>query len=250
MKYRKFLELVEKTTGVKPTHALISQKLGGKPTAGALSNRYFNDGNLSLQELFVLKSQFPNIEIETDSPLSNEILDSLNQNNIETIKIEKTEDFAPEQISEELKGKYAKINYWDGCSTNQEKIINPLYTELIVDLQRVINVWNCNPADLCIIAMPGEEMNGGCYPIKNNDLLIIDKSQTDISSAGIYFYTTNNHSCVFVRRVMEKMKGHYMFTCDNQNYSVLNSTYSMQELEEMDFKVIGRFVANESFRVL
>lgn len=230
--------------------ALILQ-LGYKPSTEDIANII----DVKVRALYT-RSQRPNQKFTLEELLKieqalNVKLVNFKMDNISlVVPQEKTEDIAPEQISEELKGKYAKINYWDGCSINQEKITNPLYTELIVDLQRVINVWNCNPADLCIIAMPGDEMNGGCYPIKNNDLLIIDKSQTDISSAGIYFYTTNNHSCVFVRRVMEKMKGHYMFTCDNQNYSVLNSTYSMQELEEMDFKVIGRFVANESFRVL
>ncbi len=241
MNYTELFQALMLQLGYKPTVQQISDITGTKRnTLYTRSQR--------LEQKFTLEEL-----LKIEQALKVELVNkSFKMDNISLVvpQIEKVEDIAPEQISEELKGKYAKINYWDECSTNKEKIINPLYTELIVDLQRVINVWNCNPADLCIIAMPGEEMNGGCYPIKNNDLLIIDKSQTDISSAGIYFYTTNNHSCVFVRRVMEKMKGHYMFTCDNQNYSVLNSTYSMQELEEMDFKVIGRFVANESFRVL
>jgi hypothetical protein len=240
MNYTELFQALMLQLGYKPSAQQIADIIG-------LSRQSVYTRSQRLEQKFTLEEL-----LKIEQALKVELVNkSFKMDNISlVIPQEKTEDIAPEQISEELKGKYAKINYWDGCSINQEKIINPLYTELIVDLQRVINVWNCNPSDLCIIAMPGDEMNGGCYPIKNNDLLIIDKSQTDISSAGIYFYTTNNHSCVFVRRVMEKMKGHYMFTCDNQNYSVLNSTYSMQELEEMDFKVIGRFVANESFRVL
>ena len=227
MKYSELLELIEKKTGIRPSHTIISEILGGKPNANALNSRLYNNGNVKASELIILQKYFD---------LSEENI----TNSEEVIEIENIN-------GDNLAGKYIKIPYWDGCPECSEKIRNPFITECIEDLQVIIHQWKRNPEDLKVIAMPGDEMDGGAYPLRNQDILIIDTSQTDISNSGVYFITTQNCTIVSVRRLLERMDGDILSTVDNPLYAEkLENIWTKKELEEMDFKVIGRIIKNKS----
>jgi predicted DNA-binding protein YlxM (UPF0122 family) len=154
----------------------------------------------------------------------------------------------PEKIAEETKEKALTIPYWDDCELNKEKIINPCFSELQVDLQKIIHVYKANYENLRVIAMPGDEMDGGATPLRNNDMLLIDISINDTSSTGVYF--CRNNSSIFVRRIVELVGEGIYISVDNPIYAdILNGKMSYKELEEVGFKVIGKVIGNESWRM-
>lgn len=246
MKYRKFLELVEKATGVKPTHSLISQKLGGKPTAGALSNRYFNDGNLSLQELFVLKSQFSNVEIESDNPTSNKILDNLKQE----------VEISPEQIitsDDKLHEKYYIVPFWEGVDEEiTSRIKDDEVNGLPLGVDYITNKLKCKPENLRIISMLGDDMDGGQYPIRNKDLLLIDISRNQPYETGVFFVTTHGGTRLYVRRIFERMadSARYFTTIDNEIYKKdIEKYWTEEKWIEADVQIVGRVIKNMSYTI-
>lgn len=250
MKYRKFLELVEQATGVRPTHSLISKKLGGKPKAGALSNRYFNDGYLSYQELVFLANQFTTVDF---SEYLNESIENINKqlNSNELIEIKKTSEPSVDFISSDLyAGKSYRIPYWDGEAAEQIK--KPNVDDLCVDVQTIYTDWKTTPESLIFISMPGDEMEGGEYPIRNKDSLIVDTSRTNISESGVFFCTTQGHTRVHVRRIIEVMSGSIkcITTVDNPRYkSFIEKQWTEEKWLAADVQVIGRVIKNESYTI-
>lgn len=151
---------------------------------------------------------------------------------------------------DELAGKYYPIPYWN----EENEIIDKLYdndiTEFCYDMQGIVRKLKCKPEDLKIISMFGEEMDGGQFPLKDNDLLIIDTSKKDISESGIYFYSTLKGTKVFVRRLLEQMHGDVTVTVDNPLYApMVNRTFTQEELDSIDFTVIGRVIKNMSSKL-
>lgn len=229
MRYREFLELIEQKTGIKPTHARISEILGGRPTPNALGNRFFNNGFLKIEELKILLNHYK---------LSNEYIDNINM--------------IVDNNNENLSGKFVKIPYWNGCPQCSGKIKKSGVTEFCIDLQIVINEWGAVPDNLRIIAMNGEEMNGGNYPIKNKDLLVIDISRTDLTESGIFFASSHNCSKIYVRRIIEYLDNDYSYltTVDNPYWTNrLEKTWSKKNWIDTDIKIIGRVIKNLSFKI-
>lgn len=137
-----------------------------------------------------------------------------------------------------------EINYWNESPENFHKIKNPLITSLWFDREVVYDEWKKDAKNLCIIAMPGDEMDGGEYPFRNGNILLIDKSITDISNSGIYFYTTQGNQSVFVNRIQERFDGTILLGFANPTYE--DRIVTKEQLEQADFKVVGRVVKNLS----
>ena len=85
-------------------------------------------------------------------------------------------------------------------------------------------------------------MDGGTYPLKNGDILIIDKSQTDISISGVYFYTTSNNEEVFVNNFRKQFDGTIVLGVTNPKYEDLLVT--AEQLEAAGVNIIGRIIKN------
>ena len=85
-------------------------------------------------------------------------------------------------------------------------------------------------------------MDGGDIPFKNGDILIIDRTQTDISISGIYFYTTNNDEDVFVNNFRKRFDGTVVLGYTNSKYE--DSIVTIDQLEAAGYKVIGRVIKN------
>lgn len=232
---------------------LIERKPRQREFAIATKSKLSKISNRAVRE-----TQYPINEVKEICEFFNVEFDSLialcqkeNRNLEKEINIEiKTEgnitpaDCPLEEIKEETKEKFVIIPYWEH-DKHKEKVVNPCFTEFLLDVQKLINVYGRSADGLKIIAMTGDEMDGGATPIKNNDILIIDTKVNNTSSSGIYFYITNKS--VFVRRIAEiEGKGLY-FSVDNPLYTdVLNDTKTYKELEEVGFKVIGKVIGNES----
>lgn len=134
-----------------------------------------------------------------------------------------------------------EIIYYEN-PTLDETIKNPLITTLWLDRELVRNVWKKDEKNLRTLKMPGDAMNGGERPIRNRDMLIVDLSSTDILSSGIYAYTTNDDNLIFINGIKQKVDGSVKFYYWNRTYS--ESIYKLQDLQKINFKVIGRIIKN------
>lgn len=135
-----------------------------------------------------------------------------------------------------------EIKYWGEGLPCEDKLKNPLITSIWLDKELIQDGWQKSEKDLNIIAMPGDKMDGGTYPLKNGDILIIDKSQTDISISGVYFYTTSNNEEVFVNNFRKQFDGTIVLGVTNPKYEDLLVT--AEQLEAAGVNIIGRIIKN------
>lgn len=123
-----------------------------------------------------------------------------------------------------------------------ETIKNPVITSIWMDRELIHNVWLKNEKNLRTLQMPGDTMDGGETPIKNKDMLIVDISDTNIQASGIFVYTTKNASLIFINGIKQSPDGSYRFYFRNSSYKEIH--YTLDDLERLEFKVIGRVVKN------
>lgn len=124
-------------------------------------------------------------------------------------------------------------------------IRNKKVTSVWRDREITNDIWEVDERTLRAIKMPGDSMDGGIYSIKNNDILIIDTKDTDTLASGVFAYTTQNDSLLFVSDIKQKMDGSLKFIFWNkERYPEV--VHSPEKLVAMDFKVIGRVIHNES----
>lgn len=240
MRHNDILITLQRLTDKKPKQRELAEAL--EVGINVISNRAVRNTKYTLDELIKISSYF-NVDLVNYSSFGDIVPAEIK------IETKSEENNTPancplEEIKEETKEKFVIIPYWEH-DKHKEKVVNPCFTELLLDVQKLINIYGRSADGLKIIAMTGDEMDGGATPIKNNDILIIDTKVNNTSSSGIYFYITNKS--VFVRRIAEiEGKGLY-FSVDNPLYTdVLNNTKTYAELEEVGFKVIGKVIGNES----
>lgn len=148
-------------------------------------------------------------------------------------------------------GQAYPIPYWEGCSECSDMLKRDGFNDLKIDIE-LINSWNVKPEDLRIIAMPGEDMDGGEMPIRNKDLLVIDTSRNNIVESGVFFCTTHGNSRVYVRRIIEKMTDdvYCVTTVDNLRYkSIIEKKWTEEMWKQADVKVIGRVITNATYTI-
>lgn len=126
-------------------------------------------------------------------------------------------------------------------------IKNPLVTSMWFDRELVENVWKKDPKNLRIIKMLGDKMHYGEYPLRNDDILIMDISETDPFIAGTYVFTTNNDKYIFICRVSRLMDGSYKFTFLNP--ACPDRIETPEEAEELGLKIVGKIVKNLSLTI-
>ena len=85
-------------------------------------------------------------------------------------------------------------------------------------------------------------MDGGETPIKNKAMLIVDISDTYIQASGIFVYTTIKGSLIFINGIKQSPDGTYRFYFRNSSYKEIY--YTLDDLEKLGFKVIGRVIKN------
>lgn len=134
-----------------------------------------------------------------------------------------------------------EIVYYENSHLDKT-IKNPLITSLWLDRELVRDIWKKDETKLRTIKMPGDVMNGGERPIKNQDMLVIDLSSTDVLSSGIYAYTTNDDNLIFINGIKQKVDGSVKFYYWNKTYNEV--VYKLEDLQKINFKVIGRVIMN------
>lgn len=158
--------------------------------------------------------------------------------------------FPADITAEETSNKYIIVPYWKCANKDiNEKIRNKNHTERLLDLQFVLEN-NLKPENLVIIAMIGDDMDGGFYPMKNKDILLVDTSRNSVYESGVYFCTSHGNSRVYVRRIIEKMTDgiHCVTTVDNLNYKpLIEKKWTIEDWIAADIQVIGRVIKNLSY---
>jgi len=146
--------------------------------------------------------------------------------------------------------KFITVPYWScGNPRVDEMVKSDDYTEFLLDLQFVIKK-KLKPENRVVVAMIGEEMDGGFYPLKNKDILLIDTSRNHIYESGVFFCTSHNNSRVYIRRFVEVMTEgiHAITTVDNPVYkNIVEKQWNKNDWVSADIKVIGRVVKNMSY---
>lgn len=238
MNYTELFQSLMFQLGYKPTAQAIADIIGiKKHTVYTRSQRL--EQKFSLEELIKIE-QALNVKL---------VDDNLRLNSFPKEKITEKKK-SPDEFGEKLREHSYKIAYWSECEKFGNLLKKPSITEWVTDLQGIVLDWGVNPENLCIIAMPGEEMDNGGYPIRNNDILIVDTSRQNITESGIYFYSTLKGTKVFIRRLLEQMHGDVTVTVDNPLYApYINKTFTQQELSDIDFTVIGRIIKNMSLKL-
>jgi phage repressor protein C with HTH and peptisase S24 domain len=138
-----------------------------------------------------------------------------------------------------------EIDYWEGLP---EDLKNPNIMSVWFDREIIENAWGMKADHLCIIPMIGDKMTHYWYPIRNNDILIIDMSHNYIMGNGVYFAVSRNNTRFWIREMQIlinndiQIKG---FAPSGETTKVI----SADTLKEADFKIIGKVIKNVSFRL-
>lgn len=140
-----------------------------------------------------------------------------------------------------------KIPYWIGLP---DELKHPEYTYVLAQRASIEQGWNLKPEHLCITVMNGDTMENYWYKIRNNDVLIVDTSETRVNAngSGVYFATSRNDTMFWIREMQALYNGDIEF----HSYSpsgTKTKVLTQQQLKESDFKIIGKVIKNVSFRL-
>lgn len=212
MKHSVLLERLQNLTGKKIRITDISKTLA--INYSAIANRAKRDSDYSFDELEKI-SQAYNVDI-----INNHLTNT--------------------------HGDKVEIQYYINPNL-QTNIKTPKVTSIWFDRELVENIWNMNPSDLRIVTMLGDKMDFGSYPLRKNDILIMDISDKDVTKAGIYAFTTHNDTYMFINGINRRFDGTYRFYFYNNNYP--EKILTDEEVEKADIKVVGRIVKNLSLTI-
>ena len=208
------------------TNAKITQEEFGKALGTGranISRRIKNNSLLTLAEIKKLENYF---EVEYNE------IHLLNNNELTKYHAAVT-------------GDKIEIPYWDQLP---EELKNPKIISCWFDNEIIENSWGMNAKNLCIIPMVGDKMTNYWYPIRSGDILIVDTSQNQIMGNGVYFATSQNNTRFWVREMQVLINQ----DIEIKGYSPSGSTiksFCREQLENVDFRLIGKVIKNVSFRL-
>ena len=215
------LDNLQNLTNVKITQEEFGKALG--TSRANISKRIKNNSILTLGEIKKLENYFE-VKYNEIHLLSNNELTKFHSN-VTNDRIE--------------------INYWQELP---DALKNPKIASVWFDKEIVENAWGMKADHLCIVPMIGDKMARYWYPIRNGDILIIDTSQDYIMGNGVYFGTSQNNSRFWIREMQILINQDIEFNgfAPSGNTS---KVYTKDQLEEVDFKLIGKVIKNVSFRL-
>ena len=149
-------------------------------------------------------------------------------------------------IIEALKGvDRIEINYWEQLPEDlkKSKVVSVWFDREIVE-----NDWGMSAEHLCIIPMIGDKMARYWYPIMNGNILIVDTSQDYIMGNGVYFATSRYNTRFWIREMQVLINNNI----EVKGYAPSGNTtkvFTHKQLEDVDFKLIGKVIKNVSFRL-
>lgn len=127
------------------------------------------------------------------------------------------------------------------------KLTVPDVTTVWQDRQMIENIWKRKPENIRVITMLGDKMDHGAYPLRMDDILLMDISDTDVTKSGIYAFTTNNGSYMFINGINRKFDNSYRFYFYNPIYP--EKILTNKDVKEADIKIVGRIFKNLSLTI-
>lgn len=216
MRYSVLIERLQNLTNDKANIKEIADVIG--VPVRTLYTRGQRNSNFTLEEILQIESYY-NV--------------SLRQNDVcYAAKI-----YPPEDI--------IKIPYWSGLP---DELKIPDFTCVTAERNVIKNHWYLNPDSLCIVPMFGNKMANYWYKINDSDILIIDTSHNKIVGNGVYFATSQNNTRFWVREMQNLINNDVEFKAFSPSGNTTR-VMTKQQLDEVDFKVIGKVIKNVSFRL-
>lgn len=218
----------------------------------------YNDVIDHLQNLTMSKINTTEIADVLDIPVRTLYTRSYRNSEVSPIEMKKLEDFynvnlfkadtsnSKSSIIEALKGvDRIEINYWEQLPEDlkKSKVVSVWFDREIVE-----NDWGMSAEHLCIIPMIGDKMARYWYPIMNGNILIVDTSQDYIMGNGVYFATSRNNTRFWIREMQVLINNNI----EVKGYAPSGNTtkvFTHKQLEDVDFKLIGKVIKNVSFRL-
>lgn len=218
MKYSVVLERLQNLINYTPNQSELCKITGVKQST--MSVRSTRDSDFSSDEIVMLNKYYHiNLFINEDSLL--------------------------EDITSASRPDRIEIFYWDQLP---EELKNPKIVSCWFDKEIIENSWGMNANHLCIVPMIGDKMSNYWYPIRSGDILIVDTSQNQIMGNGVYFATSQNNTRFWVREMQVLINQ----DIEIKGYSPSGSTiktFGRKQLEDVDFRLIGKVIKNVSFRL-
>lgn len=145
---------------------------------------------------------------------------------------------------ETVEQKLVNIPYW---SEIPEYLRDEDFDCVPVPRKVIVNKWKLNPENLYIVPVVDDGMNEYWYKIFKDDVLIIDTSENYVNSFGVYFATSQNNTRFWIREI--DILANETIEFHRYTEEKIIKTYTRQELQEVDFRVIGKVIKNVSFRL-
>ena len=163
----------------------------------------------------------------------------------EKLNINLTKNFKDDNFISSGTNNIIKIPYWDKIP---DKLKIPDFTCVTAERDVIKNHWYLNPDNLCIIPMVGDKMSNYWYPMRTGDILIVDTSQNQIMGNGVYFATSQNDTRFWIREMQVLINNDIQI----KGYAPSGETtkvFTREQLQDVDFKLIGKVIKNVSFRL-
>ena len=218
MKYNTVLDRLQNLINYTPDQSELCKITGVKQST--MSNRAARNSDFSSDEVVMLNNYY-NVNLFTNATSTGA-------------------ETNPWPVGDRI-----EINYWQDLPENLK---NPKIVSVWFDREIIENAW-CMKADhLCIIPMIGDKMTNFWYPIRSNDILIVDTSQDYIMGNGVYFATSRNNTRFWIREMQVLLNNDIEF----KGYAPSGETtkvFSKEQLDNVGFKLIGKVIKNVSFRL-
>lgn len=194
------------------------------------------------------KKRIKNSDIATKLGVSRQYISGLENEDLTQNFIEKLEAaygimFDHANIGNTLDGSF-EIPYWDGVKDFEfakRTDITSMYED-----KEFIRSLNKECDNIRLIRVFNKKMDGGIYPYRENDIAYLDLGETDCRDGGVYLFSTKTggKKHLFIAQLNPNIDGDIVITY--RNAVTLQKVRTLEQLKEVNFKIIGRIFYNKT----
>lgn len=194
------------------------------------------------------KKRIKNSDIATKLGVSRQYISGLENEDLTQNFIEKLEAaygimFDHANTGNTLDGGF-EIPYWDGVKDFEfakRTDITSMYED-----KEFIRSLNKECDNIRLIRVFNKKMDGGIYPYRENDIAYLDLGETDCRDGGVYLFSTKTggKKHLFIAQLNPNIDGDIVITY--RNAVTLQKVRTLEQLKEVNFKIIGRIFYNKT----